>query len=392
VDGIENSRLAFCGATGKMTFELPFTEFLPPVQRIGFTAAGQNIVARQYIPPSCSTRESIFALSSSNNHRWRVMEFREDPVQSGGKQEPLPSAASTHSLQSRAAASKESSQTLDSHRDSGEVLVPQQQQGSKGKHHAQASDFWAGDGASVGMSGSQDEVSVRPAEKSLDDVTTDAMPEEPPQNEFFPMGCRVETHYENGWLDFACGPSIFIGVTYQSHFHDVEPGSDSSMKPNVLKVEADIPTVLLRVFGHLGRMLLALKENYPGEYSDFKAFNSMVPYSPPPEKSKVGPQPKLVDTPLFPNDATAEFKERFLDIFVDFRVHNLIAEFPTHLPEGYPLDFPLPSAFSSELSVLLDYVGRETKVRVHLEPLTLHLPSTVSVHMYWLIFILGASS
>ena len=71
------------------------------------------------------------------------------------------------------------------------------------------------------------------------------------------------------------------------------------------------------------------QENYPGEYSDFKAFNSMVPYSPPPEESKVNPQPKLVDTSFFPDDATAEFKERFLDIFVDFRVHNVTFEFPT---------------------------------------------------------------
>ena len=194
------------------------------------------------------------------------MEFQEDPAQPGEKknetQSALPSAASITSIRSKTAASKGSTQTLDSDRDSRDVLVQQQQQqGSKGKHHAQATNFWVGgDGVSASMSTSQDEASVRPTEKSLDTVASDAVPEEePPQNEFFPMGCRVETHYENGWLDIACGPSIFLGITYHSHLHDVEPASDLSMKPNVLKVEADIPTVLLRVFGHLGRILLALK-------------------------------------------------------------------------------------------------------------------------------------
>ena len=31
-------RLAFCGKTGQITFHFPFTEFIPPEQKIHFTA------------------------------------------------------------------------------------------------------------------------------------------------------------------------------------------------------------------------------------------------------------------------------------------------------------------------------------------------------------------
>ena len=34
----ENTRLAFCGSTGKISFVLPFTEFIPLEQPIHFTA------------------------------------------------------------------------------------------------------------------------------------------------------------------------------------------------------------------------------------------------------------------------------------------------------------------------------------------------------------------
>ena len=189
------------------------------------------------------------------------MEFPEEPAQTEEKKEPHsapPSADSSPLVQSKATVSKGSVQTLDSDQDSRDILIPQQL-GSKGKQHSvQATKFWVGDGASVSASVSQDEASMKPTEKSLDTVA-DTEPEQLPWNEFFPMGCRVETHYENGWLDMACGPSIFIGITYHSHVHDVELSSDSSMKPNVLKIEVDVPTVLLRVFGHLGRNILALK-------------------------------------------------------------------------------------------------------------------------------------
>ena len=36
--GIENTRLAFCGSTGQITLDLPFTEFIPLKQLVHFTA------------------------------------------------------------------------------------------------------------------------------------------------------------------------------------------------------------------------------------------------------------------------------------------------------------------------------------------------------------------
>ena len=50
-----------------------------------------------------------------------------------------------------------------------------------------------------------------------------------------------------------------------------------------------------------------------------------------------------------------------------------------HLPEGYPRDFPLPTACTSLFSVQVVYVGHETTVRLHVDPLTVQVPSVVSV-------------
>lgn len=50
-----------------------------------------------------------------------------------------------------------------------------------------------------------------------------------------------------------------------------------------------------------------------------------------------------------------------------------------HLPEGYPRDFPLPTACTSLFSVDVVYVGHETTVRLHVDPLTVQLPSMVSM-------------
>ena len=86
--------------------------------------------------------------------------------------------------------------------------------------------------------------------------------EEPPgeiDTEVFPMGFRGTTLYEEGWLDIGCGPSLSITINYSSHIHDTRPGPCTSMMPNVLTVDVDAPTVLLRVFGCLARDLLALK-------------------------------------------------------------------------------------------------------------------------------------
>ena len=67
---------------------------------------GENIVVRHYSPPSCSTRESLFALSSSNKHRWRILEFKEEPKQQKEDKHPGDksttwSACSTPSVRSK---------------------------------------------------------------------------------------------------------------------------------------------------------------------------------------------------------------------------------------------------------------------------------------------------
>ena len=86
-----------------------------------------------------------------------------------------------------------------------------------------------------------------------------SQPEELADHEFFPMGYRGETKYESGWLDIACGSSISISINYHSHNHDPRTGKDMRQVPNVLNVDIDAPTVVLRVFGCLARDLLALK-------------------------------------------------------------------------------------------------------------------------------------
>jgi len=49
-----------------------------------------------------------------------------------------------------------------------------------------------------------------------------------------------------------------------------------------------------------------------------------------------------------------------------------------HLPEGYPRDFPLPTACTSLFSVCVAYVGHETTVQLHIEPFTVQVASMVS--------------
>ena len=104
-----------------------------------------------------------------------------------------------------------------------------------------------------------DNASTRPLRSVDTDAQVFIKPEDFQDNEQFPMGYRNETQYEKGWLDIACGPSITIDITYCSHAHDVRPGKDAKLKPNLLVVDIDAPTVLLRVFGSLARDLLALK-------------------------------------------------------------------------------------------------------------------------------------
>lgn len=94
------------------------------------------------------------------------------------------------------------------------------------------------------------------------------MPQPPlePSNEFFPMGYRMETQYEDGWLDIACGPELLIEINYKGHSYDPTVYTDAvdgeqRMVPNEVHINVEAPTVLLRVFGSLASDILALRVN-----------------------------------------------------------------------------------------------------------------------------------
>ena len=89
-------------------------------------------------------------------------------------------------------------------------------------------------------------------------------------NEFFPMGYRSETQYEEGWLDIGCGPDLTIKISYHGHNYDPAylpdhahspEGSEEEKRlvPNEVSVEVEASSVLLRVFGSLAKDLVALK-------------------------------------------------------------------------------------------------------------------------------------
>ena len=149
-----------------------------------------------------------------------------------------------------------------------------------------------------------------------------------PSYESIPMGYRGVTQYRDGWVDLASGPSITIAIDYTSHAHDTTPGQYTRLHPNIMHIDIEAPVVLIRVFGFLGRDLLALNENYPGEYINFKTFNSNIPTPQSvPEKS---PLPHLSSAPP-PDPPTGPHEpgERTLWMYVDFKLRNVTAEFPT---------------------------------------------------------------
>lgn len=83
-------------------------------------------------------------------------------------------------------------------------------------------------------------------------------------NEFFPMGYRSETCYEDGWLDIACGPELLIEINYKGHNYDPTVFKDSvdgeeRMVPNEVHINVEAPAVLVRVFGSLANDILALR-------------------------------------------------------------------------------------------------------------------------------------
>ena len=123
---------------------------------------GQNLALRRYVPPSSTTKESIFALSQINKHRWR---WPGHACQGGGA-------------------------------------------------HA--------------------------------------------DKEKFPLGWVHNTTYQDGWVDLASSSNMAIHLTHCNYTHSVVE-SGSSLRPNVLQVEVEVPNIMLRIFGVLARDLLGLK-------------------------------------------------------------------------------------------------------------------------------------
>lgn len=225
-------------------------------------------MVRHYAPPSSASRESLFALSSANRYRWRVIDrplppwsTPEQEADSMARKEEMGSSHASSSLPSRPAISVTSSQSEFTTAD---------------KEHTQL----------LGSTGSQEHVITAPiiggvvpdklglvVSSEEKEMTPPHLPPSSPElagnqevegtkhldKERFPMGCCVATPYEQGWLDIACGPAITIDVEYTSHNHEPSPGDHTPLLPNALRVDIDAPVVLIRVFGSLARDLLGLK-------------------------------------------------------------------------------------------------------------------------------------
>lgn len=76
--------------------------------------------------------------------------------------------------------------------------------------------------------------------------------------EKFPLGWVHNTTYQDGWVDLACSSNIMIHLTHSNYTHSVVENG-SSLRPNVLQVEIEVPSIMLRIFGVLARDLLGLK-------------------------------------------------------------------------------------------------------------------------------------
>lgn len=205
---------------------------------------GQNVVVRKFIPAHSSTKESIFALSSSNKHRWRLLEH----MQTNFPEELSTSNPSTKTIKSKTiSGSCSPSPHVKNFTNSGS-LETERGGGGGGVAHLRraATDL------------------IMEVEQS-DSVKNDAVPGPHPaedSRECFPMGYRGETRYKDGWIDFACGPTISISVTYASHQQDMEcvvAGNVQRQAPSVMNVEIGAPVVMLRVFGFLAPVILAIK-------------------------------------------------------------------------------------------------------------------------------------
>lgn len=186
---------------------------------------GQDLVVRHYVPPSSTSRESVFALSAANRHRWRTM-----PTQGLGEEKPANADPSLVSV-----ASPVNSDHLSTSPLPHIITAP--------------------------IIGSADTFPEGPGPPPPPPVSASPVADEGEMvdKECFPMGSCETTLYERGWLDIGCGPDIAITVEYSSHQHDPSSGDHTPLLPNVLRVDIDAPVVLIRVFGCLARDLLGLK-------------------------------------------------------------------------------------------------------------------------------------
>ncbi|XP_065883206.1 bridge-like lipid transfer protein family member 1 [Dysidea avara] len=274
----ENCRLAVCGKTGTLNFEFPFTDFLPVEQKINFSAEGQNLALRRYVPPSCTTKESIFALSSINKHRWR-----------------WPS-------------------------------------------HLHTQEAGAYDSS----------------------------------RERFPLGWVQNTTYQDGWVDLACSQAISIQVKYSSFANCVE--RENGVRPNVLKVEVEVPDIVLRIFGVLVRDLLGLKGNYTGDFPNLTVFDSTDSQSSQPEE--ISPKATADFAPPLLTDNCYDSVEHFLEIYITFRLPNGTIEFPVHLPRDTDgQNLPLPSGHADLLQVEFAYQQYDTRVAINVEAVSILVPT-----------------
>ena len=228
------------------------------------------MVVRHYLPPSSSTRDSLLSLLDENKHRWRVLPPPPSPpISSKAKSSTSsPSQRSKHTV-SKASSLAGSDRTLNKDKDMSQssehvitapVASPPHELtpklGKQSPRHQVVSGITLETSLGSGsLLGSQDTEAKREEPETSTSKEGDAML----TKELFPMGYCGVTKLESGWIDIACGPSISILIDYCSHNHDVKPGTSTPLTPNVLHIDVDAPVVLLRVFGCLGRDLLALK-------------------------------------------------------------------------------------------------------------------------------------
>ncbi len=60
-------QLAFCGEALEVTFLLPFTQFLPQVEKLRFFCRAESLVLRMFLPESNTLRRSVLSLTRNSD-------------------------------------------------------------------------------------------------------------------------------------------------------------------------------------------------------------------------------------------------------------------------------------------------------------------------------------